>query len=146
MDTEKLDRLIATAQQRPLTAQELAVLNDAPVGFDAAIALRYTHVANGEVRAQLRVGPSHLQPWGIVNGGVYCAMAESTGSLAGVIAAKKPVAGVNNSTDFIKGVSGGVIQAIARPIQLGGRTQLWSVEMFNNDALVARTTLRTFVL
>ncbi|MDY3128347.1 MAG: PaaI family thioesterase [Corynebacterium sp.] len=141
-----LNTLIETAQQRPLTSDELAEMNNAQQGFGATIGLRYTRVTRGEVRAMVRVSPSLFQPWGLVNGGVYCAIAESIGSIAGVIVAGAPVVGVNNNTDFIRPVSAGIIEAVATPLQTGRRTQLWVVEMSHNGETVARTSLRTMVM
>lgn len=44
------------------------------------------------------------------------------------------------------GVSQGIIEATATPLQTGRRTQLWEITMHNEGRLVARTTLRTMVM
>lgn len=129
-----------------LTDEQLTELNDRNGGLDAHLGIRYTQVADGRVRARLEVGPQHRQPVGLVNGGVFCALAESVGSLAGVVSAGAPVVGINNDTDFIDSVREGVIEVKATPIQLGRRTQLWEVLMTNEGRLVARSTLRTLVM
>lgn len=131
---------------RALDDAQLAQLNERNVGLDAHLGIRYTQIADGRVRARLEVGAQHKQPVGLVNGGVFCALAESVGSLAGVVAAGAPVVGVNNDTDFLDSVRDGVIEAKATPIQLGRRTQLWEILMTNEGRLVARSTLRTMVL
>ncbi|GAB2514489.1 PaaI family thioesterase [Corynebacterium atrinae] len=131
---------------RSLDAAMLEVVNAQKGGLDAHLGVRYTQIADGRVRATLDVGEHLLQPAGLVNGGVFCALAESVGSLAGLVSAGAPVVGVNNSTDFIDAVRTGSIDAKATPIQLGGRTQLWEVLMMNQGRLVARSTLRTMVL
>ena len=141
----QLQSFLQLAAQRPLQQEELIALNNLPAGLEATLGLRYTKVSFDEVRSQLRVTSAHLQPWGLVNGGVLAAVAESTGSLAGVVAAGQPVVGVNNNCDFIRGVRSGFIEAIATPIQLGRTTQVWEINMFNEDKLVARSTLRTIV-
>lgn len=140
--------LLATAAHRPLNTGELAQLNEhnGHAGLDATLGIRYTHVATGEVRAVLMAGPQHQQPWGVVNGGVYCALAESVASLAGVVAAGGPVVGVNNDTNFIRSVRTGAIEAVATPLQLGRTTQVWEVTMSQDGELKAKTTLRTIVL
>ncbi len=40
----------------------------------------------------------------------------------------------------------GELEAVATPVQLGGRTHVWSVEMRQGRELIARTTLRTMIL
>lgn len=141
-----MSSLMAIAHERALTADELAVMNNNDVGLSATLGVRWTHVSKDSVRCVLHVGSRHLQPAGLVNGGVYCSIGESAGSIAGMAAAGKPVVGVNNSTDFISSVRSGVIEAEATPLQLGRRTQLWVVEMTHKGKLMARTTLRTMVI
>lgn len=143
---EAMNHFLGLANRRPLNDQELEQLNAHVPGLDATLGIRYSAVSNGEVRAYLRVNGSHMQPWGMVNGGVYCSLAESVGSLAGVIAAGRPAVGVNNDTNFIKGVTSGVIEAVGTPIHLGGSQHLWNIDMFNNGALVARSQLRLYLL
>lgn len=134
---------LVTATQRPLTQDELLAVNEMNQGLDKTLGLRYTHISNGLVRSVLRVGPHLSQLVGLVNGGVYCSIAESTGSVASMVSVGRPVVGVNNSTDFIASVDSGVIEVTATPLQAGRRTQVWVVDMTNEGRLVARTTLRT---
>lgn len=137
----------AAATTQGISAESLELINAGVGGLDATLGVRYTRIANGRVEAEIDVDERHLQPVGLVNGGVFSALAESTGSLAGMVAAEgKNVVGVNNNTDFISSVREGVIHAKATPIQVGGRTQVWQILMRNNGNLVARTTLRTMVL
>ncbi|GAB3591699.1 Putative esterase [Corynebacterium faecale] len=139
--------LATIAVERPLTSDELEMLNTGNFGLDRTLGLRYVEVGPERVISELRVTAKHLQPAGLVNGGVYCAIAESTASTAGIIFGRgKPVVGVNNNTDFISSVRDGVIRAEATAIQKGGRTQVWQVLCTHNGELVARTTLRTMVL
>lgn len=141
-------KIIAAAAKAPLDAQQLAELNAAnSTGPDALLGVVYTHVSNGEVRAQFEAGRDHLQPFGLVHGGVYCAVGESLGSLAGAIASGgAQVVGVNNSTDFLRPGRPGLIAASASAVHLGSSTQLWEIEFTQAGALLARTSLRTMVL
>lgn len=143
----KLLELITHAGDAGLTANQLAQLNAELAGMERAIGIHYTRVDPEGVAAQLEVGENHLQPVGLVNGGVFATLAESVGSVAGlVLAGGRPVVGVNNNTDFIAPVKTGVIEATTEPIQTGKRTQLWQISMTNHGRLVARSTLRTMVL
>ncbi|WP_151528818.1 MULTISPECIES: PaaI family thioesterase [Corynebacterium] len=139
--------LLNTAITRPLTDAELSELNEINTGLDTTLGVNYTVVSRKQVRAQISVAEGHLQPFGLVNGGVFCSLAESTGSLLAMILADgQPVAGVNNTTDMISSVKAGVVTVIAAPLHNGATTQLISVECFQRDRLVARTTLRTIRL
>lgn len=131
--------------ERPATQEELDAVNSNLVGVDKTLGITYTHLEKGRVAGRLEYSEKIIQPVGIVHGGVYAAFAESLGSVSGIIAMGQPVVGVNNSTDFISSVKDGVVEAVATPIQLGRRTQLWNIEMSQEGKLVARTTLRTMV-
>ena len=78
--------LARIAEQRPLAEDELEQLNNASAGLNRTLGLRYVEVGPERVVSELRVTANHLQPAGLVNGGVFSALAESVGSLAGVIA------------------------------------------------------------
>src|SRR5690625_3423398 len=139
---DKLAELLKLAHERPLDTEELALLNENAVGFDATLGLRYTHIARGEVRAEVTVNPALLQPWGLVNGGVFSSIAESVGSLAGVVQAGEVVVGVHNNTDFIKSVIQGIIEVRATTIQAGRRSLIWNIELYHEGKLVALPSSR----
>lgn len=145
-DSMTFKSLIKSAANAPLSADELEEFNSLENGFDAALGIRYTHISASGVRAEVHVTGAHLQPMGLVHGGVYCSIAESVGSVAGVCAAGGPVVGVNNNTDLIHSVGAGVIEAEASPVHIGRSTQIWEIKLTHRGHLVARTTLRTLVL
>ncbi|MBZ8177744.1 hotdog fold thioesterase [Corynebacterium poyangense] len=130
----------------PATEQQLEAINNRASGYSALLGLKFIALSQQEVVAELAVGEHHLQPAGLVNGGVYCGIGETVGSLAGMVCAPgRSIVGVNNSTDFIASVKAGVITAVCRPIQLGNRTQLFEIIMSHEGNEVARTILRTMV-
>lgn len=92
------------------------------------------------------IGPEHLQPYGIVHGGVYCAAAETAASVGAALwfGDRGTVVGVANHTDFLRSVSAGErIVATATPIHRGHSQQLWLIEMRDTqDRLVARGEVR----
>jgi uncharacterized protein (TIGR00369 family) len=92
------------------------------------------------------VGPQHLQPYGIVHGGVYCAAAEASASIGAAIwlGERGQVVGAANHTNFLKAVRGGArVTATATPIHRGRSQQLWQIEMVDGDQrLVARGEVR----
>ncbi|MDO4928606.1 MAG: PaaI family thioesterase [Corynebacterium sp.] len=145
-ETDILDYLRELDDQG-LSIDELAEFNDLADGFTKTLGLRFTMLNKNEVRGELPVSAAHLQPSGIVNGGVFSSLAETAGSIAGLIASGgKNVVGVNCNTDFLAPVAAGVIDLRAEVIRNGTTTQLVAIDMFHRDRLVARSTLRTMVL
>jgi uncharacterized protein (TIGR00369 family) len=91
------------------------------------------------------IRPELHQPFGIVHGGVYCALVESAASIAGSLwfGERGTVVGVNNSTNFIRAISSGEVTATATPIQRGRTQQLWQVEVLDDaDRLIAHGQVR----
>ena len=139
--------LFAAAKDRPLRDTELAELNAADRGFSQHIGIRFTHVSAERVAAEIPVTQELLQVAGIVNGGVYCSIAETLGSIAGFCAAGgAPVVGLSNNTNFLAACSSGVIDAEATTIHAGRTTQAFEVRCTHRGKVLAVTTLRTMVL
>lgn len=91
------------------------------------------------VLAHLTVEAHHLQPFGIVHGGVYAAIAEAIASIGASVNASSrvpgsAVVGLDNHTTFIRATRLGTeIRAEALPRQAGRRTQSWDVSMCDPD-------------
>lgn len=93
-----------------------------------ALGVRFVSATRDEVILEYDVGEHHLQPYGIVHGGVHCAMVEtacSTGAGLDAVAFGRSVVGIENHTSFIRAVRSGTIRVTALPITRGRRSQLW---------------------
>ncbi len=110
--------------------------------FDGLIGHKLVVLEENYVETNLEINKSHLQPFGLVHGGIYSAMAESAISYGASINQKSIWAGVNNNTDFIASATKGTLILKAKPIKLGKRSQLWEAEIFNNEILCAKSTVR----
>ena len=119
-------------------------------GFNTLVGLELVGAAADEVVAQLKVGPQHHQPWGIVHGGIYCAIVETVCSVGGQISLGPSggfVVGVDNHTSFLKATRNGVLRATARPLAKSKRTQLWEANIVNERGeLVATGRVRLMVV
>ena len=123
------------------------MLPDLRRGFDSEIGLTYDEITPDGARARLEVHDRLLQPWGIVHGGVYCAIIESLSSVAGQMWLAEhgggSVVGVNNNTDFLRSMSAGTVYAASTPIHRGRSTQLWLTTITDGDGrVVARGQVR----
>ena len=114
--------------------------------FGRATGLRLTGASGKRVTGTLDVGPDQHTPWGVVHGGVYCAVVEATASVgasAAVAGEGRFAVGVNNNTDFLRPMTSGVLDVVAEPIQQGRTQQLWQVLLTRPDGkLVARGQVR----
>jgi len=104
--------------------------------FDELYGLRVTSASVDRVTAQVPLEPKHMQPYGIVHGGVYAAMIEATCSIGGSVWAVTNDAGlgamgVSNHTDFLRSARAGTLTVIATRVQSGGTLQLWQADVMD---------------
>jgi uncharacterized protein (TIGR00369 family) len=114
-------------------------------GLAGALGLEFLETSGDRVVIRWTVTPAQHQPFGIVHGGVHCAVVETAASVAGAywLGDRGHVVGVNNSTDFLRAVREGVLTAVATPIHRGRSQQLWAVDITDSDdRLVARGQVR----
>lgn len=115
-------------------------------GLDGLLGVERVEFTADRVVVRFTIGPEHLQPFGIPHGGIYCAVHESTASMAGQmwLGTKGVVVGTNNSTDFIRQAAvGDVITVTATPIHRGRSQQLWHLDSHNQaDKLIAQGQVR----
>ncbi len=115
-------------------------------GFDRLIGLELTSIAPDEVRASLVVTPELLQPYGLLHGGVLCSVVETLGSVGGAawFGERGHVVGTSNHTNLLRSARDGAqLSAVATPVHQGRTSQLWSVDVRDEqDRLVATGQLR----
>ncbi len=99
--------------------------------FLRAIGLHLTSISAERVEAVVEVGPAQHQPNGIVHGGVWCSVVESTASLGGAaaLAPGRRLVGVHNSTQFLRPMTQGRASVVAEPLHQGRTSQLWEVRV-----------------
>jgi uncharacterized protein (TIGR00369 family) len=117
-------------------------------GFGTStLGLVWDRISLAEVVGHLDIDERHRQPYGIVHGGVWCAVVESLASVAAalqVAAEGRFVVGVANSTDFLRSHREGRIDAVATPVHVGRTQQLWQVVLSraSDGAPIARGQVR----
>jgi 1,4-dihydroxy-2-naphthoyl-CoA hydrolase len=115
--------------------------------FVAATGFVPAETSGTRVTGTVELGPDQHTPWGVVHGGVYCAVIESAASIgasAAVADRGQFAVGVNNSTDFLRPVTSGRLDVVAEPVQQGRTLQLWVVQLTRAEdgKLVARGQVR----
>jgi uncharacterized protein (TIGR00369 family) len=122
-----------------------------PEGWLQAMGVTITLATKDEVRAELTVGPEHLQGYGIVHGGVHCGLIESLASIGAALFALpkgQSVVGLENHTSFIRAVrTGSKLRAVSTPVTRGNRTQVWEARVIDEeDRTVATGRVRLLCL
>lgn len=113
------------------------------VGFDRLYGLEITEIVDGIVRGRVSVRDEIKQPAGLVHGGVYAAMAESlatNGTAATVFQDGSTAVGLSNQTSFLRPITSGTINAVARARHRGRTTWVWEVELTDDAGRLCALT------
>jgi len=103
-----------------------------PPGLDRTLGFVYNEVGPDRLVVTWTVDERHLQPYGLVHGGVHCSAIESTASVGGALwyGDRGKVVGVSNHTNFLRSArTGDTLVATATPLHRGRLQQLWLVEI-----------------
>ncbi len=98
-------------------------------------------------RARVPVEDRVCQPFGLVHGGTYAALAETLVSGATHLAVSQEgsfAVGQSNHTTFLRPVSSGTVHAEARARHRGRTTWVWEVDFTDDDGklcAIARVTM-----
>jgi len=115
-------------------------------GWSGCMKLRYTAASGDEVACEFEIEDRHLQPFGLVHGGVHCGVIETVTSIGATLHVRphgQEAVGLENTTSFIRGASAGTLRAVARPISRSRTNQLWEAWIRDEqDRLVAQGRVR----
>lgn len=100
-------------------------------GFESIIGLRFVDASATKVVGEIEVVEHHLQPYGMVHGGVFCAMIETLASYGAAIWANEQgwfgAVGLSNATDFLRATREGTLRGEAGAVHQGRNQQIWQV-------------------
>lgn len=116
--------------------------------FDDLLGGTVTEASASRVVLELPVTAKLHQPYGVVHGGVYAAMAETTASVGAALAVAsegRGAVGVSNHTDFLHAVREGTLRAEATPLSRSRTLQLWQVAVTDDQGrLVAHAKVKLY--
>ena len=95
------------------------------------------------VVARMPVGPKVHQPFGLLHGGASVALAEtvaSTGAWMNVDHERERVVGIEINANHVRGKRDGVVTAVATPVHVGRRIQVWEVRIADEEDRVVCTS------
>lgn len=98
----------------------------------AYLGIEFTEVGDDYIVARMPVDHRTRQPLGIMHGGASCVLAETVGSIAAnycVDHNKHYCVGLDINTNHIRSIKSGYVIGTAKPYHLGRSTQVWSIEI-----------------
>jgi uncharacterized protein (TIGR00369 family) len=121
-------------------------VDNADVGLVKLLGFVFEETTPERVVLSWTTGPEHLQPYGIVHGGVYCTAVETSASVGAALwyGDRGKVVGAVNHTNFLRAAREGErLVATATPIHRGRSQQLWQVDVVDSGQhLVAKGEVR----
>jgi uncharacterized protein (TIGR00369 family) len=117
--------------------------------LDETLGLVVTEASDQEVVAELEVTDKLMQAYGIVHGGVYCAITETVCSMGAALTVGlgNQVVGISNHTRFIRAVRRGRLVARARPVDRVDDHVTWQSTITDEkDRVVAEGTVNLLKL
>ena len=96
------------------------------------LGIRITEIGADYLRATMPVTAQVHQPYGMLHGGASVALAETAGSVAAMLCVdpqKYLCLGQEINANHLRAISSGTVTATARPLHIGGRSHVWSIEI-----------------
>lgn len=116
--------------------------------FDDIVGTHFLEVSATRVVATIALaGDRHMQPTGVVHGGVYTTVVESVASRGATawLGGDGYALGVSNHTDFLRATGSGTLRFEGTPLQQGRTMQVWQVDVTDDEGRrVAHGKVRLF--
>ncbi|MEJ2602446.1 MAG: hotdog fold thioesterase [Gammaproteobacteria bacterium] len=100
------------------------------------IGVRITEIGDDYLRGTMPVDHRTRQPNGVLHGGATVVLAETLGSVAAVLtvdSARYLCMGLEINANHLRAVREGIVTGTARPFHTGRSTQVWGIEVTDED-------------
>jgi 1,4-dihydroxy-2-naphthoyl-CoA hydrolase len=100
------------------------------------LAIEFIDFGDNFLVARMPITQKNRQPLGIMHGGASCVLAETVGSAAANFCVDQThyyCVGLDINTNHIRSIKEGLVFAKAMPFHLGKSTQVWSIEITNEE-------------
>jgi 1,4-dihydroxy-2-naphthoyl-CoA hydrolase len=104
------------------------------------LGIRITELRPDAMVAEMPVNERHLQPQGVLHGGVSVVLAETLGTIACILTLPegRNAVGLEVNANHVASVKPGqMVTAVCRPLHTGSRTQVWQTEIRRADGKLA---------
>ena len=110
------------------------------------LGIEFVEIGDDFVRGRMPVDARTKQPYGVVHGGASILLAETLGSCGADYCTPMGhrIVGLDINANHIRGVASGWVNGIARPVHIGRSTQVWQIDMTDDEgriSCVSRLTL-----
>jgi len=110
------------------------------------LGIEFTEIGDDFIRGTMPVDGRTRQPYGLLHGGASVALAEtlgSTGATMCVDTKEYQCVGQEINANHVRAARTGFVTGTARPAHLGGRTQVWVIDIVNEAGKLVCTSRLT---
>jgi 1,4-dihydroxy-2-naphthoyl-CoA hydrolase len=96
--------------------------------------IEFSAIGDDSLSASMPVDERTRQPFGLLHGGASVVLAETLGSTGGNLCVDRSqylCVGQEINANHLRAVKSGRVTGTARPVHLGGRTQVWTIDIVN---------------
>ena len=100
------------------------------------LGIEVLEIGDDFVKGKMPVDHRTHQPHGILHGGASVVLAESLGSIASnlvVDSSKQYAVGLDVNANHLRPVTSGSVYGVAKPIHIGRKSHVWSIEITNEE-------------
>ena len=130
--------------KKPISLQ---ALQDAQTNTAAShLGIEITEIGPDFLRGRVPVDARTKQPFGLLHGGVSVVLAETLGSMGAFYScpAGQRALGLDINANHLRAATSGWVTGTARPVHIGRTTQVWQIDMVNDEGqltCVSRITM-----
>jgi uncharacterized protein (TIGR00369 family) len=112
------------------------------------LGIEFTEVGPDYLRAKMPVDARTTQPAGILHGGSSVLLAETMGSLAGILCQDpgQMAVGLEVNASHLRAVREGWVHAECRPLRAGRTSQVWQVDICDDEDRLVCTSRITLAI
>jgi 1,4-dihydroxy-2-naphthoyl-CoA hydrolase len=117
--------------------------------FARAAGVEITAAGPEEVDGRLEWAPERCTSAGVLHGGVLMTLADTVGAVCAFLNLPEgaTTSTIESKTNFFRGVRGGTVRAVARPLHAGRTTVVVQTDLYDDDGRrVSQTTQTQAVL
>jgi len=117
--------------------------------FARAAGVEITAAGPEEVEGRLEWAPERCTSAGVLHGGVLMTLADTVGAVCAFLNLPEgaTTSTIESKTNFFRGVRGGTVRAVARPLHAGRTTVVVQTDLYDDDGRrVSQTTQTQAVL
>jgi 1,4-dihydroxy-2-naphthoyl-CoA hydrolase len=108
--------------------------------------IRFTEISDEFIRGTMPIDGRTRQPYGLLHGGASVALAETLGSMGATLCIDTEAyqcVGQEINANHVRAARTGLVTGTARPVHLGARSQVWSIDIVNEAGKLLCTSRLT---